>query len=86
VPFDQSECIDAHTTRSSHTTREALTAIEQRLDDRFVRIHRSTIVNLHHVVVVRPYAAGDQQLELTSGRKVVTGRGYRNALFDRLRL
>ncbi|MCW5808432.1 MAG: response regulator transcription factor [Deltaproteobacteria bacterium] len=93
VPFDQIECIevsgkyaDVHTVRGSHTTREPLAAIEQRLDDRFLRIHRATIVNVDLVVAVRPYAAGDQQLQLASGRRVVTGRLYRAHVIARLGL
>jgi two-component system LytT family response regulator len=92
LAFDQIECIEVsgkhvavHTPRSSHTTRDALAAIEQRLDERFVRIHRSTIINLDHLRAIRPWFAGDQHLTLTSGREVTTGRGYRDRLLSRIR-
>ena len=66
--------------------RETLASIEQRVDPvRFVRIHRSAIVNLDHVRVVRPWFAGDQEVTLTSGRSLTTGRGYRERLIARLK-
>jgi two-component system LytT family response regulator len=66
--------------------RDTLTGLEQRLDpDRFVRIHRSTIVNVDHIRAIRPWFAGDQHLTLTSGHSVTTGRGFRDRLRDRVR-
>ncbi|NVB81881.1 MAG: LytTR family transcriptional regulator, partial [Kofleriaceae bacterium] len=75
-------CLADGTTR---TARETLGSLEQRLDTRFVRIHRSAIVNLDHVRVVRPWFAGDQEATLTSGRSLTTGRGYRERLLERLK-
>lgn len=67
------------------SARETLADLEHRLDPaRFIRIHRSLIVNLDHVSVVKPWFAGDQELVLTSGRTVTTGRGYRDRLLARL--
>ena len=92
VPIADIECIEAagkhiiiYAAGASHQSRETLTACEQRLDpERFVRIHRSAIVNLDHVRVVKPWFAGDQQLTLTSGKTLTTGRGFRDRLLSRL--
>lgn len=71
---------------ATHTVRDTLSALEQRLDgDRFVRIHRSAIVHLDHVRVVKPFFAGDQELTLTSGRSLTTGRGFRERLLAKLK-
>ena len=59
-------------------------ALERRLDpDRFVRIHRSTIVNWSRVQEIRPWSRGEQTLRLTEGRELVIGRAYREALVAR---
>lgn len=46
----QDYCVMIHTTRGRHLVRGSLTALEERLDPHtFVRTHRMSIVNLHHV-------------------------------------
>lgn len=96
IPLGEIECIEAsgkHVSihvvgpqAASHVARDTLAALEQRLDpERFVRVHRSAIVNLDHVRLIRPWFAGDQHLTLTSGRALTTGRGYRERLLARVR-
>ncbi len=52
-----------------------LQELEQRLDgDRFLRVHRSHVINLDHVEQLNPY--GDRRLEvrLIDGSRVVASR------------
>ncbi|HEX8319774.1 LytTR family DNA-binding domain-containing protein [Longimicrobium sp.] len=59
--------------------RETLTAFEARLPPgRFVRVSRSTVVNLASVRQVEPWFNGDYVLILADGAKVTTGRTYRD--------
>ncbi len=63
------------------TTRDTLSSLEQRLPpQQFLRIHRSTIVNLGCVQEVQPWFHGDYVLILEDGSQVTTGRRYRERL------
>src|SRR5262249_24051600 len=49
-----------HVGKENHLLRETLTALEKKLDPaRFVRIHRSTIVNLERIRELQPAFHGD---------------------------
>lgn len=63
--------------------RESLTSLEGRLDSRrFVRIHRSTIINLASVKSIEPIAAGDYEVHLHSGKTTRMSRTYRQSFMD----
>ncbi len=65
--------------------RETMRSLELRLAPaRFVRIHRSTIVNLTRVLELRPRFHGEYQVILRDGTRLTLSRGYRDALFARL--
>jgi two-component system LytT family response regulator len=56
---------------------ENMIALERVLDpDRFVRVHRSHIVNVAQIVGLNAIAGGVYELELQSGARVSTGRQY----------
>ena len=58
--------------------RETIRSLEGRLDPRFfVRVHRSTIVNLDRVQEVRPLPSGDCTLLLTDGTQLSLSRNWR---------
>ena len=70
-----------HTANESHLLREAIGHLESRLDPRaFIRIHRSSIVNLHYVKEVRHEANGDANVVLLSGEKIPLSRSYRSRI------
>lgn len=71
-----------HTSKSSHLVRDTLTRLEQRLNpQKFVRIHRSTIVNLEWIKEVQPWAHGDCIVILKDGRRLKLSRRYRKGFF-----
>lgn len=58
-----------------------MTGIERRLDRaRFVRVHRSYMVNLDRVKEIEPLETGDARMLLASGTRVPLSRRYRAAL------
>lgn len=72
-----------HTAAGRHTVRETLTALATELDPaRFVRVHRSAIVNLSRVAELRPQPSGDWQVRMRSGAQVTLSRRFREA-FER---
>jgi two-component system LytT family response regulator len=59
--------------------------LEQRLDpERFVRVHRSHIVNLELVTALEPYDAHRLLVEMASGAKVLASRSRTQLLRDRI--
>ncbi len=71
-----------------HLIRESLASLEQRLDgatgDRFVRAHRSALVNVERVRELRD-AAGETALGLRDGTRVPVSRRRREQVHSRLR-
>ena len=65
--------------------RSTVGGIELRLDrDRFVRIHRSYIVNLAQIASIEPLDSGDARIHLRDGPAVPCSRTYREALRGRV--
>lgn len=65
--------------------RSTLAGIAERLDpERFVRIHRSYIVNLDHVGSIEPLDTGDARLYLKDGQQLPVSRSHRAELRGRL--
>ncbi|KFN42852.1 LytTR family DNA-binding domain-containing protein [Arenimonas oryziterrae] len=61
--------------------RATMAGIEPRLDPaRFVRVHRSYMVNLDCVAEIEPLETGDARLVMRDGTKVPCSRRYRSAL------
>ncbi len=61
--------------------RSTMAAIEQRLEaKRFVRVHRSYVVNLDFVVEIEPLDSGDARAKLRDGSHVPVSRRYRDEL------
>jgi len=88
---DEIDWIDAagnyvrlHVKGESHLFRETMNAIEQRLDGgRFVRIHRSHIVNIDRIKELLP-GNGEHIVLLQNGVRLTLSRGYRDKLQQRL--
>ena len=69
--------VELRTAGGTHLVRDAIAAIERRLDPaRFVRIHRSTIVNVDKVVELRPAFHGEFEVVLARGRRLRCSRTY----------
>ena len=67
--------------KESYLYRETISRISERLDSSlFVRIHRSTIVNVRKIKELIPVNSGEYVVVLRSGRELSCSRGYRAAL------
>ena len=74
-----------HVGGRTHLLRESLTSLEARLDPtQFVRIHRSTIVQVEHIARIDPSANRDAVLTLRDGKTLRVSRTYRSRLDDLL--
>lgn len=64
---------------ATHLIRETMRSVEQRLDEKvFLRIHRSTIINLHYLKELRSSSAGDGgSVVLDDGTRLPLSRSYR---------
>jgi two-component system, LytTR family, response regulator len=70
-----------HCGSAQHVIAETLTSLETRLDpNRFVRVHRSTIVNSGRIAAVHTMIGGTYELELRGGSRVKAGRQYRDRI------
>lgn len=73
--------VGLHVGKKNHLLRESMTGMEARLDARrFVRIHRSTIVNVERIKELRPYFHGDYIVYLKDGTELRLSRRYWNRL------
>lgn len=73
--------VNLHVRGQVYPLRSTMAAISARLDpQRFVRVHRSYIVNLDFLVQIEPLDTGDARLLMKDGTRVPCSRRYRNAL------
>ena len=88
IPFDDIDWVDAagdymcvHAGGETHVIRSTLRDLMTKLDDNlFVRIHRSTIVNVERVVSVTPLQKGGSLLHLNQGESLKVSRNYRDSI------
>jgi two-component system LytT family response regulator len=74
-----------HCGGTTHVMRETMNALEKRLDSsRFVRIHRSTIVNADRIRELQPWFRGDYRVILHDGTALTLSRTYRQSVEVRL--
>ena len=93
VPVDSVDWIESadnyvhlHCGSARHVLAETLTSLERRLDPRrFLRIHRSRMVNRSRVVAVHVLLGGAYELELRDGTRLTSGRNYRDTVQKLLR-
>jgi DNA-binding LytR/AlgR family response regulator len=70
-----------HDTSSSHTLRESISTMEQKLSPHgFVRIHRSTLVNAALAEEIQPLPAREYVLRVKGGREYKVTRTYKKNL------
>lgn len=73
--------VNLHVRGRAYPLRSTMNAIQERLDPRrFVRVHRSHIVNLDFLAQIEPLDGGDARLVLKDGTRVPCSRRYRQAL------
>ena len=73
--------LNLHVGNESHLHRETMAALEARLPvDKFMRISRSTMVNIERVKELQPMFHGEYTVILRNGTRLTLSRGYREKL------
>jgi len=88
VRTDDIDWIDAmgnytalHSGGRKHLIREPIKSVEARLDPkRFIRVHRSAIINLDRLRKLQPYFHGEYVVTLQDGTTLTSSRGYSDRL------
>ena len=88
LPVDEIDWIEAadnyvrlHAKGDVHVLRQTLQHMEESLaSDVFLRIHRSTIVNVNRIREIQPWFGGEYVVLLRDGTKLQTSRRYRPRL------
>ena len=70
-----------HSGKEKHFYRETMTGIEKKLQpEKFMRIHRSTIVNINFIKEIQPWFSHEQIIILKDGTKLTMSRTYKEKL------
>jgi two-component system LytT family response regulator len=78
--------VNLHVGSRSYLHRSTIGQLQERLDPkRFVRLHRSTIVNTSRIVELQPRTHGNYAVILKGGRELSLSRLYRPELEQWLR-
>lgn len=75
--------LEIHVGKQTFLIREKMGLLETKLDpDKFVRIHRSTLINVEQIKELHPLFNGDQILYLRDGSELIVSRTYRDKLIS----
>jgi two-component system, LytTR family, response regulator len=94
VKMDEIDWIEAsdnyvclHCGKETHVLRETMGQLESRLDQaRFLRVHRSAIVNLDRIKELQPWFRGDYRVILRDGTELTLTKSHRESLESRFLL
>ncbi|HEY0740291.1 MAG TPA: LytTR family DNA-binding domain-containing protein [Chryseosolibacter sp.] len=76
-----SDYVIVHTPKGNHLIYETLTNLESKLDPSiFVRIHRSTVVNIHCIESFEPYFNSEYFITLKNKEVVKLSRNYKDKI------
>jgi len=72
------DLVRIHAGKAVHAHRSTLTHLAERLPaSKFLRIHRSTLVNVDRIREIQPWFQGDWVLILADGTRLHSGKSYR---------
>ena len=70
-----------HIGKTKHLIRQTMNYLEKRLDpQKFVRIHRSQLVNIDFIKELQPWSHGDHLLIMQDGARLTLSRRYKDNL------
>ena len=77
--------VHLHVGKITHMVRQTLSGMEAQLNpERFLRIHRSVIVNLERIKELQPLFGGEHTVVLHDGTELTLSRNYKDKLFELL--
>ena len=75
--------VKLHVGRDTHMIRDTMNGIEGKLDpDKFLRIHRSTVVHIDRIKELHPMFSGDYAVILRDGTELALSRNYRERFLE----
>jgi two-component system LytT family response regulator len=75
--------VKLHVGRETHMIRETMNGIEGKLDpDKFLRIHRSTVVHIDRIKELHPMFSGDYAVILRDNTELALSRNYRERFLE----
>jgi two-component system, LytTR family, response regulator len=81
----QGDYVCLHCQGKKHLVREKISDMETQLAaDRFLRIHRSTIVSIPRIKEMQPLFHGEYAVVLHDGTRLTMSRSFRDRVFERL--
>jgi two-component system LytT family response regulator len=81
----QGDYVCLHVHDRKHLIREKISALDEQLPRaQFVRIHRSTIVNINRIKELQPLYHGDYAVLLQDGTRLTLSRSFRERAFQEL--
>ena len=91
IPTDDIDWIEAaenyvnvHTGKDSHLVRKTMRDTERQLDpDKFIRIHRSSIVNISKIKWAKKWFNGELKITLMNGTELTASRNYSDRIIKR---
>ncbi len=73
--------VSVHTAKKAYVIRETISSLESQLDSKkFIRIHRSAIVNIDRIRELQPWTHGEYHIILHNGTELTLSRNYRDNL------
>ena len=76
-----------HTTDKTHIMRRTMKELDEELDPRkFVRVHRSAIVNINYVQKLVSHISGEYHLILENGSELKVSRSHRDQVKEMIKL
>jgi len=77
--------VHLHMGKSTRMVRQTLRAMEEQLDpNRFLRIHRSAMVNVERIKELHPLFGGEHTVIMEDGTRLTLSRHYKDKLFELL--
>jgi|SRR3954469_17976510 two-component system LytT family response regulator len=81
----QKDYVRLHQGSETILVRATIEGMSQKLAAHsFMRVHRSTIVNLEHVKEMRPLISGDYEILMDDQTRLLLSRGYRPRVMELL--
>lgn len=76
-----------HTSNQTHIMRKTMKELDQQLDPRkFVRVHRSAIVNINYVQKLISHISGEYHLILSNGSELKVSRSHRDKVKEMIKI
>lgn len=73
--------VKLHLPEQIHMIRGSLKALQKKLNPlKFIRIHRSYIINVSNVKAIEPWFSGDSKVILDTGQELKMSRNYKDNL------